>query len=55
MYKQILVAIDGSKLGDKAVKAAIGLANGQHFVISLLQSDKLGDFLLRRQRPDIRA
>lgn len=26
MYKQILVAIDGSKLGDKAAKAAIGLA-----------------------------
>jgi nucleotide-binding universal stress UspA family protein len=26
MYKQILVATDGSKLGDKAVKAAIGLA-----------------------------
>jgi len=26
MYTQILVAIDGSKLGDKAVKAAIGLA-----------------------------
>lgn len=26
MYKQILVAIDGSKLGDKAVKTAIGLA-----------------------------
>jgi nucleotide-binding universal stress UspA family protein len=26
MYKKILVAIDGSKLADKAVKAAIGLA-----------------------------
>lgn len=26
MYKQILVAIDGSTLSDKAVKAAIGLA-----------------------------
>ena len=28
MFKKILIAIDGSSLGDKAVKAGIELASG---------------------------